>query len=174
MLPATIVQCLHQTLHLWETALGHYNLEQLCRKPDAKSWSVGQVYMHLLDQTISYNFLQIEQCISSNENMYGEKSEEGVVVFANNAFPDKKLTGPPDAKDPGQPESIEQLEKIWKDMRSKLALLEEKISVTKYKGKAKHPGLYYLDAWEWIQFIDIHFRHHLRQKERIDRYLLEG
>lgn len=93
------------------------------------------------------------------------------LLFTSNEFPDKKLKGPPDIEDPGQPESIGQLEKAWKEMKSKLALLEDKISTSDYRGKTKHPGLSYLGTWEWVQFIDIHFRHHLRQKERLDRYL---
>lgn len=78
---ADIVRSLHQTLALWETELGGYSLKQLRRKPDKDSWSLGQVYVHLLDETASYNFRQIEECISGNENADGQKSEEGVAIY---------------------------------------------------------------------------------------------
>ena len=42
---------------------------------------------------------------------------------------------------------------------------------TVFNGKAKHPGLNYLNASEWLQFADMHMRHHLRQKKRIDDFL---
>jgi hypothetical protein len=38
-------------------------------------------------------------------------------------------------------------------------------------GKTKHPGFGYFSAHECLQFADMHFRHHLRQKKRIDDLL---
>jgi len=170
MSPDLIFQSLHQTITSWEKHLEHYSLEQLCMKPGKNSWSLGQVYIHLLDTVIDYNFPQIEICISGNRGAKGKKSEEGSGVFAANGFPDKKLKGPP-GKAPDQPESIDQIKKGLKQVKKTLAILKEKIIASQYNGKTKHPGLRYLDAWEWMQFIDFHFRHHLRQKETIDRYL---
>jgi hypothetical protein len=39
------------------------------------------------------------------------------------------------------------------------------------EARKKHPLLGPLNALEWLRNIDLHFRHHLRQKARIDRYL---
>ncbi|MDB5279911.1 MAG: DinB family protein [Ferruginibacter sp.] len=52
--------------------------------------------------------------------------------------------------------------------------LAARIAASKFKGKTKHPGLDYFSATEWLQFVDIHFRHHLRQKKRIDDFLKSG
>jgi hypothetical protein len=46
-----------------------------------------------------------------------------------------------------------------------------KITESPFGGKTKHPGLGYFSAHEWLQFADMHFRHHLRQKKRIDDFL---
>jgi len=40
-----------------------------------------------------------------------------------------------------------------------------------FHGKSKHPGLGFFSASEWFQFAEMHLRHHLKQKERIDRFL---
>jgi hypothetical protein len=45
------------------------------------------------------------------------------------------------------------------------------ISESQFNGKTKHPGLGYFSAKEWLQFANMHFRHHLRQKKRIDVFL---
>jgi len=45
------------------------------------------------------------------------------------------------------------------------------ISKSSFKGKTKHPGLHYFSATEWLQFAEMHFRHHLRQKKRIEDFL---
>ena len=39
-------------------------------------------------------------------------------------------------------------------------------------GKTRHPGLLYFNAVEWLQFAEMHLRHHFRQKKRIDEQLL--
>jgi hypothetical protein len=44
------------------------------------------------------------------------------------------------------------------------ALLQKRI------GKTKHPGSNYFTAKEWLQFAEIHLRHHLKQKKRIDDF----
>lgn len=49
--------------------------------------------------------------------------------------------------------------------------VEMLISKSPFKGKTKHPGLDYFSAIEWLQFAEMHLRHHLRQKKRIDHFL---
>ena len=55
-----------------------------------------------------------------------------------------------------------------KDELNKAAAL---VSTRSGKGKTKHPGLHYFTAREWLQFADMHMRHHLRQKKRIEEFL---
>jgi hypothetical protein len=51
--------------------------------------------------------------------------------------------------------------------------VDARISASSVQGKAMHPGLHYLSAREWLQFSEMHFRHHLRQKERLDAFLAD-
>ena len=37
--------------------------------------------------------------------------------------------------------------------------------------KTRHPFLGWLNTAEWIQLCNIHFRHHLRQKSRLQKHL---
>jgi hypothetical protein len=37
--------------------------------------------------------------------------------------------------------------------------------------KAKHGGFGWLNAREWLDLVEMHSRHHLRQKEELERYL---
>ncbi|MDQ0430163.1 MULTISPECIES: hypothetical protein [Caryophanaceae] len=40
--------------------------------------------------------------------------------------------------------------------------------------KVEHGGFGWLNAKEWHKLVDMHFRHHLRQKEELESYLKEG
>lgn len=157
-------------LHHWRRELDHYTLDQLHRKPTVDSWSLGQVYMHLVDDTNWY-MDQIRICLSQNEHTGGEKSPFAQSIFRNNDFPDEALVGAPDNALMPQPESKErllsELLKIEKDMSELVTLT----STRQPQGKSKHPGFNYFSANEWLQFAEMHFRHHLRQKSRIDHFL---
>ena len=84
----------------------------------------------------------------------------------------KKIKAPsPEFETVHQPNSIEEIRKGLLRIKNLMTELESKIEKSPFKGKTKHPGLHYLNAGEWYQFIEMHFRHHLRQKERIDLYL---
>jgi hypothetical protein len=38
----------------WIDELDHYTFEQICRKPSPEGWSLGQLYMHLIENTNYY------------------------------------------------------------------------------------------------------------------------
>ncbi len=160
----------NHTIDLWIEELDRYNFDQLCIKPSPKSWSLGQVYMHLVYDT-TYYLEQINICISTNENSTEEASPEAKAMFLNNEFPDAVLEGAPTNFLIPQPGSKQELENSFRNLKDKINKIWMLISTSRFKGKSKHPGLNYFNAYEWFQFAEMHFRHHLRQKKRIDEFL---
>ena len=160
----------NQTIDTWIEALRYYSLEDLTVQPSPGSWSMGQLYNHLINET-RYYISRIDVCISSNRNAGKEMSDEGKTMFRNNSFPNARLIGALSHSSIPQPgskqELIEQVIALRKAVNEKAILMEK----TVFNGKAKHPGLDYLNASEWIQFADMHMRHHLRQKKAIDAFL---
>lgn len=57
------------------------------------------------------------------------------------------------------------------NLKDEINKVEILISKSSFKGKTKHPGLGYFNASEWLRFAEMHFRHHLKQKKRIDDFL---
>src|SRR5882724_500905 len=157
MQPDDIFKKFILTFDIWLKSLNHYSTYQLQKKPDNQSWSIGQVYMHLIDQTINFNIPQIEICISNNDNAEKVKSVEGEEVFRQNSLPPIRLKSP--AQAPPQPENVEEVLEGFYKVRESLSVLTRKISITKFKGKTMHPGFHYLNAGKWLQFFGIHFRH---------------
>jgi hypothetical protein len=159
------------TIDGWIDALDHYSFSELLFKPDPDNWSLGQVYMHLLNET-QYYISQIEYCLSHEENAKEKMKDAGAVMFANNSFPDERIKGDPGITSKiGQPASKEQL------IQGMLALKDEMnknwtlIVRNENNGKTRHPGLGYFNAIEWFQFAEMHLRHHFRQKIKIDKLL---
>jgi hypothetical protein len=155
---------------LWLKELDRYNFVQLCSKPDPASWSIGQVYMHLIDETTFY-LGQARICLSTGDHATDEATPNAKIMFGNNCFPDEVIEGPPSNANTPQPEGQDQLKIGLLRLRNEAIEIGALIAGSGCKGKTKHPGLHYFNAAEWLQFADMHLRHHLRQKDRIDRFL---
>jgi hypothetical protein len=92
-------------------------------------------------------------------------------MFARNSFPARILEGPDNDSNIPQPDSKEEI-------AIRLILILDDINsntvasgLSRSTGKTRHPGLLYFSGPEWLQFAEMHLRHHFRQKERIDAFL---
>ena len=154
----------------WISALEAYTLEELCLQPFSGHWSVGQLYLHLLNDT-NYYIEQIRECLAGNQNEKETMAAAARPLFLANDFPYGLIAGNPANAFIPQPDSSDALKhafaKLKKDMNGVAVLMATIVP----RAKAKHPGFNYLNADEWLQLAVMHFRHHLRQKKRIDLFL---
>ena len=165
-----LIEDFNHTIDFWIKELEQYDFIRLCAKPSPNSWSLGQVYIHLIDNT-GWFIEQVKICASTNDNAIEEASPAAKKMFLNNDFPDEIMEGPPSNEDTPQPESKEQLMNCLMNLKDEIKNIGILISESPFKGKTKHPGLNYFNAIEWFRFAEMHFRHHLRQKQRIDEFL---
>jgi hypothetical protein len=160
----------NHSVDIWIKAVEQNNFDQICTKPSPTSWSLGQVCMHLIEAT-HYYLEQTNVCLSSNDHVLEEMTPEAKTMFRNNEFPDELIEGPPSNANTPQPESKEELLHSLLKLKEEINRVAILISTSTSKGKTKHPGLHYFNAKEWLQFADMHLRHHVRQKKRIDAFL---
>lgn len=165
-----LIDDFNNTIDVWIKELEGYTFAQLSMKPSPTSWSLGQVYAHLVENT-RYFIDQVKICITTNDNTYGEAAAAGKNMLHNNQFPDELLEGPPENLVTPQPESKEQILDSLISIKDEMNAVTRLIYGSPFKGKTKHPGLGYFSAQEWLQFTDMHLRHHFRQKKRIDQFL---
>ncbi len=161
-----------ENIKIWEQELPNYEFSDLLKQEDNANWSLGQVYMHLINGTLSFHLKQLELCIHSSENKHLKKNFKGFLSYKLlKGIPPIKIKVPPTpAYTPKQPENIGEitngLSVLKEKMTNALQLFKED-----QKGKTEHPGFGFLNAEEWYKLIEMHFLHHLRQKKRIDSYL---
>lgn len=156
---ATIEQCLQ--------ALEKYSLPQLSIKYDPKKWSLGQMFLHVVEST-DFFLDNVESCLGQMQNAGEPTTERALKVFAANELPDIEIVGPASNDLTPQPESIESLCEGLTHLKLRAVAVGEKLFGDPPSGKVKHPGLGYFSAGEWYQFADIHVRHHLRQLPRME------
>jgi len=157
------------TLSIWENSLSEYTEEQFKKDASDDSWSIGQVYEHIICGTLKFHIPQVEKCLSGNENKDEMKTMPGKIVFLINTFPPMRIKVPASKEyTPQQPESKEAINKNITLLKKRLQELEGMIEKSDCKGKTKHPAFGFLNAIEWYSLIGNHFKHHLKQKKRID------
>lgn len=160
----------NQTIQHWLDELEKYNFRQLSRKANPKTWSLGQLYLHLVDST-NYFFEQTAICLSTNDNNDKEMYESAKKMFQNGEFPDITIEGPPSNADTPNPTSKEEITNSLFKLKRQIEIFEIQLVNNICSGKTKHPGQNYFTAIEWYNYAEMHFRHHLRQKKRIDNFL---
>jgi len=158
------------TIQQWIDQLEHYTVEQLHRAPRAGSWSLGQVYVHIINDT-GWFVEQMEAALSTRIDGDKAMHPDARRMFENNGFPDARIEGPATntfiLQPAGSAELATQLSAIKTAVHRLFGGLGPEVS----GGKTRHPGLGYFSAVEWLQFAEMHMRHHLRQKQRIDAVL---
>jgi hypothetical protein len=165
-----LLKAFNDTIQQWIDYLDDYTLEMLCQKPAADSWSLGQVYTHITEDT-AWFATQMEASMLSNANREKEMHEDAKAMFRNNSFPEKMIEGPATNSNIRQPQSKDELIQKLLAIKARVNTLCTSFDFSKASGKTMHPGLLFFSAPDWLQFAEMHLRHHFRQKKRIDEKL---
>ncbi len=158
------------TIEQWIHWLDDYTLDRLQQQPRTDSWSLGQVYVHIIDDT-NYFIERAREALSNNDNEEKQMHEDAKIMFENNAFPDIQIKGPATGSSVPQPENKEVLRQGLLSIKEAINQIHSDPDLSGSTGKTEHPGLQFFTAGEWIQLIEMHLRHHFRQKMRIDEQL---
>jgi len=162
--------------HYYMKELERFSMEELCRKPGEAEWSLGQMYMHLIRASLHLHLRNVRACAESAEGVVtdGMKSERGEAAFLNREFPNMRIQVPPSpAYTPPQPSSKEQISGGLRSVLDQMIAAEPLVHMAPPQNKLVHPGFGALNAAEWFMLVEMHYRHHLRQKERLERFLAD-
>jgi len=165
-----LLEQFNETIEKWMHYLDDYTLEMLYRRPSIQSWSLGQVYVHIIADT-TFFVEQINACLANDVNSEKDMRSEAKAMFTNNTFPDMPLENPYNDLNLRQPESKKELLEGLTTIKAEVNRLYSAFDFSRSNGKTEHPGLRFFNALEWLQFAEMHMRHHLRQKGRIDEKL---
>lgn len=169
-----ILSRFEETAEVYMRDLEGLSMEQLTWKPQDDQWSLGQMYMHLIQSALYMQLRNVETCRNAEieANTENGKSEAGEAVFALGSFPPVAIQVPPSPEyTPLQPESKEQIRSGLKAVIAKMRELEPLLAEHTGQGTFAHPRLGSLNAHEWYQLVEMHYRHHFLQKTRLENFL---
>lgn len=158
----------------WLHSLDNYNDEPFLDKPDEKEWSLGQLYEHLSNGTIEYHLKMLHDAIDQKGGVLkGKKKFKGKVLFWFGAIPNKKIKSPKhESHPPRQPESVKDAKNSMIKLLKAMNDTSKLIPKANLDYKTEHRLFGYLNAMEWYKLIEFHFKHHLKQKKRLDKRLI--
>ncbi|MDR4315937.1 DinB superfamily [Niallia circulans] len=158
------------TVERYLAELKKFNMEKLNRKLNEDDWSIGQMYVHLI-QSAFIHLHNAEQCLDGSESTLNpamEKTEQGKAVFKIEQFPAVRIKVPASPNyTPQPPESMEYLvdglHRVVERMRNMESILHQSV----VSNKMLHPAFGALNAQEWFLLIVMHYRHHFLQLDRL-------
>lgn len=157
----------------WQKELENYNDEQFLRKPNEDAWSIGQVYAHLLNAAKNLQIKNINLCAEGKgEEVKGGKTIPGKLSFLLGMFPPVRIKVPASAEyTPKQPAGKEEVFSQFGELKTLIENIVHVVEKSSASIKTKHPALGYLNAYEWFRIMEMHLKHHLRQKNRLNKFL---
>jgi hypothetical protein len=174
-----------QTLVQFEETLGHYlrqldgySMEQLTHVVDEEEWTLGQMYMHLIGSALYMQLRNAEECLSQSGNAAAfteEQSDDWKKMQQIGGFPPVAIKVPASPfYTPQQPESKEQIVQGLLTVLARMKEVGSKLEEADMTYTVAHPRLGPLNAMDWFNVVEMHYRHHLLQEEKIKSTLVSS
>ncbi|MNZ55245.1 DinB superfamily protein [compost metagenome] len=172
------LQRLEELTHTYLEELQFITSEQVNASPNEAEWSLGQMYQHLINSALYMQISNINICLNQDqnhnldENNIGVKTDIGNQVFALGGFPPIRIHVPASSQyTPVNPESKEQLIEGMNRVLIKMKEIEPRLQQFPSMNTVRHPRLGSLNAVEWFSLVEMHYRHHLHQRDRLYEFL---
>ncbi|HVW94754.1 MAG TPA: DinB family protein [Mucilaginibacter sp.] len=139
--------------------------------PPGGGWSYAEVYSHIIKASLGSS-IALERCINGNRPQAKKKlTLPGRYMMLTGKFPPVriKMSESLEAKMPAEKISKEDAKNALVKCRKRVEYVFPLIKNAPVNSRNEHPRLGMLTAGQWFKFIRIHFYHHLKQLNRIEK-----
>ncbi|EOR95342.1 hypothetical protein ADIARSV_1494 [Arcticibacter svalbardensis MN12-7] len=165
-IPATALS-IKEAITTYLALLKEIEEEDFIKPPPQGGWSPSEIYCHVI-QVNARSILALERCIHAKpKHRSSGPTLLARFVFFIGRFPPLKIKSPPNIAAIVTCISKEQAKNDLIKSAEKLRELLPKLIKTPKDNRIRHPRFGRLNPQEWLWFIEIHTRHHLKQLERI-------
>ncbi|WP_299189290.1 hypothetical protein [uncultured Aquimarina sp.] len=157
----------------WYTDLQNYNQDELYHKPAPNQWCLAELFDHIIRVATTYQLPNFQKCIENSIKKGKPKNSAAYLIFNLNIIPSRTIkmeSFPTKIVSDFTPEILkrETLENKFKEFITEALSQEPLIKHFDKKIKHSHPFFGMINAAEWFSLIEIHMRHHERQKKRLE------
>lgn len=168
-----------KTSQEWLDELEKLDAKSITLKPSENQWCMAELYDHVMRVAHTYQIPNLHKCINAGVTKGYAKNYKGLVIFDLNYLPSTKMrleSFPPKIATGFTPiiKPKHDLVREFKTFIEEVKNLEPVLETSDSSKKNKHPFFGWINATDWFRLIDIHIRHHLKQRERIKTYIFEN
>ena len=138
------------------------------KTPADGTWSYSEVFAHIFDLSI-LSLDAIDRCLSMEAKKRRTPFIARAILFIGAFPPVMKLKVPKQFASRVKKISIAEAVSLMAEFELKLQSYPKLVAQADPNLKVAHPRLGYLNARQWLRFIEIHLKHHLKQLKRIDK-----
>ncbi|MBM7569042.1 DinB family protein [Paenibacillus sacheonensis] len=153
--------------------LDRYSIEQLRYKCNEDVWSVGQMYIHVIEVAKEY-IGHAETCAKGTHEVPEGKTEDGTKALAAREWPNIRVKLDQPVNETRNPETKDEIIAGLEQVLEKLAYWAGYVDEANPACKVRHGWFGWLKARDWFEMVGMHSRHHLRQKAKLDEKLAEA
>ncbi|WP_443936927.1 DinB family protein [Pedobacter sp. MW01-1-1] len=159
---------IQQIVNAYKAKLAVYDTAIFCEQPPIGGWSYAEVYSHIFDASL-LSLMALENCSKGKGEDKKTAFAVKLILFFGSLPRGKKLKVPARLMDRVKKISKLEADTFIADFEKRLAEVYPLIGKASKSSKTKHPRLGYLNAAQWLRFIEIHLNHHLKQLQRIEK-----
>ena len=167
MTAAKIKASIQHLVNAYKTRLASYPDNIFQRTPSIGGWSYSEVYSHIFDSSL-LSVIALQNCIKGKGEDKPTHFVVKLILFFGSFPPAKKYKVPKRLEERVKRISRTEALDFILEFEEALAHAYPDISKADKHCKNKHPRLGYLNAKQWLRFIEIHLKHHLKQLIRIE------
>lgn len=163
-----IISSIQQVVQNYKSRLASIDDSKFQQSREDGSWSYSEVYQHIFDLSI-LSLTELDKCLSGDGKSRKTHWIARLILYFGRFPPAMKFKVPkplaPRVKKISSAQASGMIDKFLKQLEP----YGTKIVLSNPDVKTAHPRLGYLNATQWLRFIEIHLKHHLKQLDRIDK-----
>ena len=165
---AKVIRSIQKIVEAYKVHIGQNSEEEFQLTPPMGGWSYSEVYAHIFDSSL-LSLMAVQKCLIgdglSEKTRFGAKA----VLFFGMLPPGKRYKVPKRLADRVKKIDLTTAKQFIFDFEIQLAKTIGQVENANSSLKVAHPRLGFLNAKQWLRFIEIHLNHHLKQLSRIKK-----
>lgn len=163
-----VLRSISKIVDAYEIKLASVKSEEFMQTPTIGGWSYSEVYSHIFDASL-LSLLAVQKCLDGEGVAEKTHFATKAILFFGMLPPGKRYKVPKRLAERVKTIDFATAEQLIDDFGHQLAKTTSKIENANPSAKVAHPRLGFLNAKQWLRFIEIHLDHHLKQLKRIEK-----
>jgi hypothetical protein len=168
MQTAKILHSISKIVDAYKIKLVSVTDEEFMLTPSIGGWSYSEVYTHIFDSSL-LSLIAVQNCIKGKGKNEKTNFDAKAILFFGMLPPGKRYKVPTRLIDRAKKIDLITAKQFIDNFELQLEKTGSQLEKANTSIKVAHPRLGFLNAKQWLRFIEIHLHHHLKQLRRIEK-----